>query len=99
MTSTQGAEEPTKLRIEVRPLSSIKWGYRHRKELGDIPGLWEDLKDGKLLHPPRILEDGTGITGFRRFKAFEYGGQTEMPFTIGEVEDHVLAEYLENNSR
>jgi N6-adenosine-specific RNA methylase IME4 len=87
------------LRTEVRPISSIKIGYRHRKELGDIPGLWEDVKDGKLLHPPRILEDGTLISGLRRIEAFKYGGQTEMPFTVGEVEDHLQAEFMENNSR
>jgi len=94
-------DEPSKriLRTEVRPISSIKIKYRHRKELGDIPGLWVDIQKNSLIHPPRILEDGTLVGGVRRIKAFEYGGQTEMPFTVGHVDDILSAEYSENGTR
>jgi N6-adenosine-specific RNA methylase IME4 len=93
--------EPIKqtLRTEVRPISSIKIKYRHRKELGDIAGLWESIKYDGLIHPPRIFEDGTVVGGIRRIEAFKYGGQTEMPFTVGDVGDIVSAEYAENGHR
>ena len=41
-----------------RPIDSIEIGERHRRDLGEIDGLAESIKQVGLLHPIVIRNDG-----------------------------------------
>lgn len=66
-------EQPHELKVITLHFDSIVVGERMRKDLGDIPGFGEQIRDvGGLIHPLCINEKKELVAGGRRFAAFEY---------------------------
>lgn len=84
---------------DCRPLASIVIGERHRSDLGDIRGLADSIQANGLLHPIVVTADGTLVAGQRRMEACRLLGWTEVPVTVVDVDDLLLAERDENQER
>jgi ParB family chromosome partitioning protein len=80
-------------------ISDIKIGKRLRKNPGDVSSLAKSIANEKLLHPIVIDEDNKLIAGFRRIKAYEFLGRTEIPCRRIGVKNALQAEYDENAER
>ena len=64
------------------PVSSVKIGDRHRKDLGDIEALAASIRDLGLLHPIVIAADGLLLAGERRLAACKLLGWATIPATV-----------------
>ncbi|HEX2472357.1 MAG TPA: ParB N-terminal domain-containing protein, partial [Nitrososphaera sp.] len=84
---------------QVIKISDIKIGNRLRKKLGDISSLAASIANIGLLHPPVLDEDNNLIAGFRRIKAYEYLGRTEIPYRRVNIKNAIQGEYDENVER
>jgi ParB/RepB/Spo0J family partition protein len=85
---------------EKRLVSDIKIGPRFRKNLGDIEGLANAIKDtGCLLQPIGINQDNELVYGVRRLEACKHLGWTEIPVTIVQISDMIKGEFYENAAR
>jgi N6-adenosine-specific RNA methylase IME4/ParB-like chromosome segregation protein Spo0J len=94
---TDSRAYPTRL-----PIARIKIGTRQRKDPGDLRGLARSV-ERRLLHPVVIRPDYQLISGFRRIKAFERLGRTEIDVHVVEGLEDTLealrAEAEENTCR
>ena len=80
-------------------INAISIGDRHRRDLGDIAGLAQNISARGLLHPIVINHDGRLIAGARRLAAAKVLGWTTVPVTVIDLEQIVLGEYAENAFR
>jgi len=80
-------------------IADIKIGQRFRKDIGDIKQLAESIKEVGLLHPIVISENNELIAGYRRLKACESLGWTEVPINVVRLEDLSEGEFHENINR
>jgi ParB family transcriptional regulator, chromosome partitioning protein len=78
------------------PLSSIRVGKRHRKDLGDIRALAQSIAEIGLMHPPVIRPDGVLIAGERRLCAVKLLGWKKVPVTVLDLDKIVRGEATEN---
>jgi 16S rRNA G966 N2-methylase RsmD len=68
--------------IGVKRQISIKdiiIGNRFRKEVGDISGLANSIKNNGLIHPISITRNGNLVAGRRRIEAFKNLGLEQIP--------------------
>ena len=63
-------------------IDKIDVGSRHRKDMGDISGLADSIKDIGLVHPIVVTPDHELVSGQRRLEACRQLGWTEIPITI-----------------
>jgi ParB/RepB/Spo0J family partition protein len=85
---------------DSRPITGIKVGKRHRKDMGDIEGLARNIKDVGLLHAFPIKPSGELVAGERRLKACQLAGMSQVPVHV--VDDDVdiaRCELAENTYR
>jgi N6-adenosine-specific RNA methylase IME4 len=82
-----------------RHLKGIVVGERHRRDLGDSPGLAASMAELRLLHPIVVRPDGALIAGERRLRAAELLGWTEIPVTVVNLDAVVAGEFAENTVR
>ena len=61
---------------ELRVISDIKVGERHRRDLGDLEALAHSIAAIGLLHPITIEANGNLLTGVRRLAACKLLGWT-----------------------
>lgn len=81
-------------------IAKIKMGERHRKDLGDINGLAESIREMGMLQPIGITEDKVLVFGERRLVACrDILGWEEIPARIVNVSSIVAGEYAENEVR
>lgn len=84
-------------------IENIRIGERFRKDLGDIKGLAESIKEIGLLHPIVLTPSGWLVAGQRRIEAYKYLGLDEIPMVYAsQVEEAVTlikAERDENRNR
>jgi ParB/RepB/Spo0J family partition protein len=78
------------------PLSTIRVGKRHRKDLGDIRSLARSIQEIGLLHPIVIRPDGKLIAGERRLQALKLLGRTKVPVTVLDLAKVIRGEVAEN---
>jgi ParB-like chromosome segregation protein Spo0J len=78
--------------VAAFPISGIRIGRRHRRDLGDIAALASNIAEVGLLHPLVVTPDGTLIAGERRLRAVQRLGWTEVPVTIVDLDDIVRGE-------
>lgn len=99
-TDAAGKQPPNAMRLSI---DQIRVGPRHRKEMGDIPGLAASIKQLGLLQPIPLRPDYQLIAGQRRLEAVKLLGWTEVPVAIvSNLEDAVAllkAERDENQCR
>ncbi len=75
---------------------------RHRKDLGDIESLREDIKINGLINPITISENNVLIAGERRITAMALLGEKHIDAHVIELkstEDGYSLEFAENNQR
>jgi N6-adenosine-specific RNA methylase IME4 len=84
---------------QVIKISDIKIGRRLRKKLTNIDSLTASIAKVGLLHPPVIDEGNNLIAGFRRIKAYESLGRSEIPFRRVNIKNVLQGEYDENVER
>lgn len=73
-------------------LEAIVVGDRVRKDLGDLQRLADSIQRHGLLHPVVVTPDSRLIAGVRRLEAVRMLGWTEVPVTIINVADLLVAE-------
>jgi ParB-like chromosome segregation protein Spo0J len=84
---------------EVRGITQIKVGKRHRRVLGDIQPLAQSMAEVGLMHPPVITSNNELIAGYRRLEAAKLLGWTEVPVTVINLTSIVHGELAENALR
>src|SRR6266571_452215 len=82
-----------------RPISSIRIGERHRKDLGDLTSLADSIASVGLLHPVVITPQGELIAGARRLAACQRLGWQDIPVTAVKLDEIVRGEFAENAMR
>jgi hypothetical protein len=66
-----GGKPAQPARVDTVPITALRLGGRHRKELGDIDALAESIGVLGLLHPLVATPDFHVIAGERRLRAVE----------------------------
>jgi ParB-like chromosome segregation protein Spo0J len=93
-------KKPNKQQLSWMPIASIKVGERHRRDLGDINGLAQNIHEiGKLLHPIVVRPDGLLIAGERRLAACKQLGWNDVQVTVIDLDSVVRGEFAENVHR
>jgi ParB family chromosome partitioning protein len=90
---------PTHAAHATMPISKIKIGNRHRRDMGDLAAFAVNIADIGLLHPIVVRPDGMLIAGVRRLEAAKRLGWTEIPATVVDVAAIVRGEFAENAFR
>jgi ParB-like chromosome segregation protein Spo0J len=85
--------------MQTRPITAIKVGHRHRKDLGDLESLAESLQAVGLLHPVVIDARNRLIAGQRRLEAAKLLGWRTIPVTVIDLDALTLGEFAENACR
>ena len=80
-------------------IDSIKIGERFRKDLGDLKGLTDSIKEVGLLHPIVVDQDFNLISGQRRLEACKLLGWKKIPVNIVPLRDLMKGEFHENAVR
>ena len=83
----------------TRLIAEIRIGKRHRRDLGDIGALAENIKSIGLLHPIVVTPTKYLIAGARRLQACSRLGWKEIPVTIVDLGEIVKGEFAENAHR
>jgi ParB/RepB/Spo0J family partition protein len=78
------------------PITAIRVGKRHRKDLGDIRSLARSIQEIGLLHPVVIRPDGVLIAGERRLRAAKLLGWKKVPVTVLDLDKVIRGEVAEN---
>lgn len=82
--------------METVKISEIIISERFRKNLGELSTLVQSIKEVGLLHPIVISEKNELIAGWRRIKAFQILGLTEIPCNHVNLADLRRGEIHEN---
>jgi len=77
-------------------IDAIDVGKRHRRAMGDIAALAQNIDEVGLLHPVVITPSGTLIAGERRLAACKSLGWAEVPATVIDIDKIARGEYAEN---
>jgi N6-adenosine-specific RNA methylase IME4 len=80
-------------------ISDINIRERLRKKPTNIESLAASIENIGLLHPIVIDENNNLIAGYRRIKAHEHLGRTEIPYRRVNIENALQGEYDENVER
>ena len=78
------------------PVADIQVGARHRREMGDIVALAQNISDIGLLHPVVVTPGGQLIAGERRLLAYRHLGREHIPATVLNLDHIARGEYAEN---
>jgi ParB/RepB/Spo0J family partition protein len=81
------------------PISRIKVGERHRRDMGDVAGLATSMGEIGLLQPIVVRPDGRLIAGERRLQAATLLGWTKIPVNVVDLDAVVRGEFAENAIR
>lgn len=89
-------------KLKMVNLSDISLDDRYRKDLGDIEGLTESIKEKGVLQPITLNTDMKLLAGERRYTAAKAAGLTQIPALLraidGEVDEREI-ELFENIHR
>ena len=85
--------------MQMRQITAIEIGHRHRKNLGDLDSLAESLEKVGLLHPVVIDSKNRLIAGQRRLEAAKLLGWQTIPVRVVDLEAITLGEFAENACR
>jgi len=80
-------------------VADIKIGDRFRRDLGDIGGMADSIKEVGLLQPILVNTDLQLISGIRRLAAHRHLGREQILARVLDIEDPVLASIEEDRSR
>jgi N6-adenosine-specific RNA methylase IME4 len=80
----------------TRPVSSIRVGQRHRRDMGDIEQLRANIADVGLLLPVVVTPGGELVDGARRLQACEQLGMATVPVHVVDIDGIVRGELAAN---
>jgi ParB family chromosome partitioning protein len=86
-------------RSVIRAIDGIRVGKRHRRDLGDIAGLAQEIAELGLLHPIVVNHKNQLIAGVRRLEACKLLGLTDIAVTVVNLTDITRGELSENATR
>jgi N6-adenosine-specific RNA methylase IME4 len=78
------------------PITAIRVGKRHRKDLGDIRSLARSIQEIGLLHPVVIRPDRKLIARERRLRALKLLGWKNVPVIVLDLDKVIRGELAEN---
>lgn len=81
---------------ETIPISQIRIGHRHRRDMGDLSALTRSIREIGLLQPVVVTPDHLLIAGARRLAAVSTLGWMEVPARIVDLENILTGERDEN---
>lgn len=76
-------------KLKMVNLSDISLDDRYRKDLGDIEGLTESIKEKGVLQPVTLNTDMKLLAGGRRYTAAKAAGLTQIPALLREITGEV----------
>jgi ParB family chromosome partitioning protein len=89
-----------RMTFSTRLTSTIAIGNRHRRDLGDIERLADNIAKIGLLQPIVVTSDGQLVAGQRRLEAAKQLGWSEIPVFIKDDLDAIVrGEFAENAFR
>lgn len=80
-------------------IADIKIGDRFRRDLGDIAGMADSVKEVGLLQPILVNTELQLVSGIRRLEAHRHLGREQILARVLDIEDPVLASIEEDRSR
>jgi ParB-like chromosome segregation protein Spo0J len=80
-------------------IAAIQVGQRHRRDMGDVPGLAKNIVEIGLLHPLAVTPDMRLIAGERRLRACQLLGWAKVPVHVVDLAEIVRGELSENAER
>jgi hypothetical protein len=83
----------------TRSIAEIRIGERHRKDLGDLQSLAQDIAELGLIHAIPIAHDNTLIAGVRRLEACRLLGWERVPVRVVNLTNIVRGAVSENAHR
>ncbi len=96
-------DDPTmavaRVQHENLAIADIIIGQRHRRDLGDIPGLAASIGEIGLLQPVVVTNANVLVAGERRIRAFQHLGRSCVPVRRLDIECVVRGEFDENEIR
>jgi ParB-like chromosome segregation protein Spo0J len=92
---------PMTIAQRTRPLSQIRVGVRHRKDLGDIDALARSIDNEGLIQPVAITPADELIAGERRMRAWARSKYRDEPIPVHvvDIDEIVRGEWSENSQR
>jgi N6-adenosine-specific RNA methylase IME4 len=78
------------------PVAGIKIGNRHRRDMGDIDALAQNIAELGLLHSIVVTPTGELIAGERRLLAYRKLRRERIPARVLDLDQIVRGEYAEN---
>jgi N6-adenosine-specific RNA methylase IME4 len=81
------------------PIGTISVGKRHRRDLGNIAELAENIREVGLLHPVVVTPDFRLIAGERRIRAYQMLERDIIPVTVVDLDKVARGEHAENTFR
>jgi len=91
---------PHSMSIVDVPCDAVRVGERHRKDLGELEVLAENIAIDGLLQPIGITEDNVLVFGERRLRAFQdILRRDTIPARVVRVRSITAGEYAENELR
>ena len=80
-------------------IADIQIGDRFRRDLGDIAGMADSIKEVGLLQPILVNTELQLVSGIRRLEAHRHLGREQILARVLDIEDPVLASIEEDRSR
>jgi ParB family transcriptional regulator, chromosome partitioning protein len=88
---------------DIWPIERIRVENRYRRDLGDLTGLMESIREHGLINPVTVDESGRLLAGGRRLEAVKRLGyidvQVHIIETLGDVLKELQVEEAENQHR
>ena len=85
-------------RSVIRAINDIHVGKRHRRDMGDIAALAQEIAELGLLHPIVVNHKNQLIAGVRRLEACKLLGLTDIAVTVVNLTDITRASCLKTQS-
>ena len=96
---SQSSPRPVHGSIIDIDVNKITVGNRHRKDMGDVAGLAENMGENGLFQPIGITSENVLIFGERRLRAAKLLGWLTISARVVNLIDMITAEYAENEMR
>jgi ParB/RepB/Spo0J family partition protein len=85
--------------MSTMPITDIKVGKRHRRDMGDIKAFATNVREIGILQPVVVTPAGKLIAGERRLLAAKEAGLCDVPVHVVDIDAIARGELAENTYR
>jgi ParB-like chromosome segregation protein Spo0J len=85
--------------MSTMPITDIKVGKRHRRDMGDIKAFATNVREIGILQPVVVTPPGKLIAGERRLLAAKEAGLCDVPVHVVDIDAIARGELAENTYR